>query len=488
MQKPTRVLAYARVSSNAQEERGTSLDAQQEEFARFCSANGYPAPIVYVEVEGGGAEKLEKRLEMARLLRDVREGDLVLCTKQDRWSRHTLFYLQSTERILAAGARFFSIGERFDPSTPEGKWAASIMASTAELEHARIKERTVGNRRRLRAMGNFVEGDVPFGYKADRKARSLVKDPEREHIVHEMFARCVAGESLREISDALREKFPGVGGLDHAAIARKIRSRTMLGEMRPRASKNEPAKPGEQWIKRWPPLVDPSTWRRAQLALERRKMSGRPNSATARNVNFLLRGIVRCGVCGATLAAHDPGPKASVKHGGWYLCRNRTESRREGTPKCTGPIARYREIDERASELAVEHLNRLIHLLASPTKGAPKSDMALTFEARKTRLVRLQKNVVDAIAEGVIARNEAKEKLEDIGQRLDRLERERAVHEQAQADASHAFGPEHLTALRAIAKSWGGMTVEEKREVLRMHLSKATIDGAGKLSLKWKKG
>ena len=103
---PRRVLAYVRVSGAEQGRTGTSLDAQREEIAMHCAASGYPEPTVFVEVESAGAEKLERRSELRSLLGSVTSGDLVVVAKQDRWSRDTLFYLQSTRDLVAKGARF----------------------------------------------------------------------------------------------------------------------------------------------------------------------------------------------------------------------------------------------------------------------------------------------------------------------------------------------------------------------------------------------
>ena len=40
--RPARVLAYARVSSEGQATHGTSLDGQRAELARYAAAHGLP--------------------------------------------------------------------------------------------------------------------------------------------------------------------------------------------------------------------------------------------------------------------------------------------------------------------------------------------------------------------------------------------------------------------------------------------------------------
>src|SRR5687768_4147960 len=98
-----RVLAYCRVSSVGQEEHGVSLDVQRAELEKYCTGAGLPAPWFYVEVESAGEERIDHRTELARLMREVGPGVLVLVTRQDRWSRDTLQFLQSCRAIVAAG-------------------------------------------------------------------------------------------------------------------------------------------------------------------------------------------------------------------------------------------------------------------------------------------------------------------------------------------------------------------------------------------------
>jgi DNA invertase Pin-like site-specific DNA recombinase len=92
-----RCLAYARVSSAKQDSHGTSLPDQEERFRAYCAANKLPAPIIYTEVESASSEKIERRTELARLLRDAQPGDVVLALYVDRWSRD-LPYGVSTRR------------------------------------------------------------------------------------------------------------------------------------------------------------------------------------------------------------------------------------------------------------------------------------------------------------------------------------------------------------------------------------------------------
>jgi DNA invertase Pin-like site-specific DNA recombinase len=78
------------------------------------------------------------------------------------------------------------------------------------MERARIRERTHGQKVRLRAQGKFLEGLPPFGYvrakgrDASDKPRQLIIDPQKAPIIFEMFDRCIRGDSVDDIVRHLR--------------------------------------------------------------------------------------------------------------------------------------------------------------------------------------------------------------------------------------------------------------------------------------------
>jgi DNA invertase Pin-like site-specific DNA recombinase len=484
---PRRVLAYARVSGQAQGTHGTSLEGQDEDARRLCRERGYPAPLIFVEVEGGGAEKDEKRTEQLRLMASIQPGDLVLCSKQDRWSRSTLHFLASTAAIIDKGARFFSIAERFDPSTAEGKFASTIMAAVAEQEHARIKDRTVGTRQRLRAAGDHVEGLPPMGYAVER--RRLVIELQGAAVVRRLFALVIEGHSLREASVIILREYPGTVGMDSAGIARRLKDRRYLGESNTIGAKR--GGPRGTWNATHEAIVDRATWTAAERAVASRRMGGRPASGESRNVDFLLRGVVRCGSCGTLMSAHDPGPTVSVTHGGYYQCPHR---RLTGPvdKRCDGPRARYRDVDVQVGAAVLAHLETLTTDLAKPHRAIPVPK-AVDYDGERAKLLKRRERLIDAIAEGVIEHADAKTKLDVIANNIDEVDRKRAA---AEVPAPVVDRVQLLAHVDQIRKGWQGMTVAERREVVRMLTDRVSLlsieaprwtRGAWTLDVTWRK-
>jgi len=460
--KPARVLGYARVSSLDQATHGTSLDAQREEITRYAAANGYPEPLIFVEAESGGGSG-EARAEQVRLMAMVRAGDLVLVSKQDRWSRFALHFLKSADEIAAIGARFFSIAERFDPVTPEGRFAGTLMAAVAEQELARIRERTIGARRRLRAMGLWVEGPPPLGYRVVE--RKLVIDEPRAAVVRQIYSLAIAGHPTSAIEAWLSDEGHET---DRAAIARRLRDRRYLGDMPARGERqsNGQGAAGSAWIEgTHPPIVDRITWERAQRAVASRKLAGPPGSIGSRTAGFLLRGVCRCGVCDRPLTSRGAPPYSSSKHAGWYLCLR---------PGCVGiGSARSDRIDESAGAAALERVEGLASLLATPTRATPKS--APDFAAQRARLDARLARLVEAIANGVLSLDDARGRRAELEAERRAIGSREAEHGAATASLPAEVRRAALADVATIRRAWPALKPGERRRIIGVLAERATI-------------
>lgn len=440
--------AYCRVSGVGQAEDGTSLDEQEEVARRYCTERGLPEPVVYVEVESGSEAAQEKRVELARLMAAVLPGDVVLVAKVDRWSRDIVWGVGSVRGLVRRGVRWISITEAIDAATTEGDNALAFMALIADMERKRIKERTVGARRRLRAMGFHVEGHAPLGFVvADRK---LVIDPERAPVVRRIYELAIEGLSTREISATVATEHPGIPGMDHAAVARRLRDRRYLGEScdRGRRGNSKGGAPDGKWRVTHDPIVDRATWEAAQRALDVRRMGGRPLTGEARTASFMLRGMAHCASCGHVLRAQTSQDR--IAHAGWYVCAHRC-----------GVSARQDHADAEVERLVLARLDTLARTLAKPAKvTAPRKDPR---DAERARLVRRLANLTEAIADGTITRETARTKLEEAETAIATIDASRAIPEPVVTPDDRAA---LLAQAEGIRRAWGGMLLEERREAL----------------------
>jgi DNA invertase Pin-like site-specific DNA recombinase len=112
------------------------------------------------------------RPELARMLDQLREGDVVTVWKLDRLARSTRNLLEIVESIRNASARFQSISEPWaDTTTHAGKMIMTIFAGIAEFERDLIRERTGAGRADARKRG--VRFGRPKKMNADQQKLAL---------------------------------------------------------------------------------------------------------------------------------------------------------------------------------------------------------------------------------------------------------------------------------------------------------------------------
>ena len=120
-------VAYIRVSSVPQNE------ARQREMLQCYDIDKW-----FVEKVSGRSMKRQKLQEM---LEYIREDDTVYVSEFARLGRSTLDLLTIVRQIESIGAKFVSVKEQFDTSTPAGKLQMTMLSAIAEFECAMIRER-----------------------------------------------------------------------------------------------------------------------------------------------------------------------------------------------------------------------------------------------------------------------------------------------------------------------------------------------------------
>jgi DNA invertase Pin-like site-specific DNA recombinase len=165
------IYGYARVSMD-----GQTLDAQ------VAQLKGAGAEKVFREkVSGARAD----RPELARLMRALSPGDVVLVTRLDRLARSTRDLLNTLAAIADKQAGFRSLNDTWaDTTTPHRRLMLTVLGGLAEFEREMIRARTGEGRQRAK----------------DRGVRLGRKPKLTAHQKREALARRNAGEPLAEIA------------------------------------------------------------------------------------------------------------------------------------------------------------------------------------------------------------------------------------------------------------------------------------------------
>jgi DNA invertase Pin-like site-specific DNA recombinase len=178
------IFGYARVSTD-----GQTLAAQDAALhAAGCAK-------VYGEKQSGAKTD---RPELAKLLKRLEPGNVLMVTRLDRLARSTRDLLNILHQLGERGVGFKSLADAWaDTTTPHGRLLVTMLAGIAEFERELIKARTGEGRKRAQARG------VRFG-----RPPALTPHQRREAL-----QRLAAGETQTDIARSYNVSHVTIGRL-----------------------------------------------------------------------------------------------------------------------------------------------------------------------------------------------------------------------------------------------------------------------------------
>ena len=181
------IYGYARVSTD-----GQTLAAQDAQLHAAGCAKVYSEKVSGAQTD---------RAELAKLLKRLDEGDVLVVTRLDRLARSTRDLLNILDTVAKAGAGFRSLADAWaDTTTPHGRLMLTVLGGLAEFERELIRARTGEGRKRARARG------VKFGRPPKLNA----------HQRKEAIARMRNGETQADIARTYGVDATTIGRLDCA--------------------------------------------------------------------------------------------------------------------------------------------------------------------------------------------------------------------------------------------------------------------------------
>jgi DNA invertase Pin-like site-specific DNA recombinase len=161
------MIGYARVSTS-----GQTVSMQREQLqAAGCTA-------IFGETASGASGH---RVELARAMAALGEGDVLVVTRLDRLARSTRDLLEIVASIEARGARLRSLAEAWaDTATPAGRLMLTVLGGLAEFERSLIRERTAEGRARAMKAGRRF-GRPPLLTPPQREEAVRLAGEERSH-------------------------------------------------------------------------------------------------------------------------------------------------------------------------------------------------------------------------------------------------------------------------------------------------------------------
>lgn len=302
--------AYIRVSTDDQEEY--SPDSQVRLIREYARKNGYLLPEEYVfQDDGISAATARKRPAFNRMIALAKEKerpfDAILVLMFSRFARNREESVLYKGLLRKQGISVISVKE---PAVdgPFGTLIESIIEWFDEYYlinlSAEVKRGMSEKFLRGEAMGT-----APFGYRIDSANKTFTVDPERAEIVCDVFRSYADGAGLRDIAVQL-----GDAGIttrrgnrpDSRFVEYMLRNPVYIGKIRwtpghkTRYSRVHIADGVEVVDGKHPPIVSMDLWEAVQRRMDQRKAAyGRYQRQSP--AAWMMRGLVRCSACGATL-------------------------------------------------------------------------------------------------------------------------------------------------------------------------------------------
>lgn len=471
---------YSRVSTEGQEQDGSSLETQERACRAFAAERGYvvAATHIYREVETG--KYLWERPKLTALREAMATGaiQVAIVYDPDRLSRrqiHLGVLLDEAERFRA---RWEFVRGDVDRS-PVGVFMLSARAFAAELEREQIRERTTRAMRERVRRGLPASGAAPYGYQWNDDKTGWRPVAAEAAVVRQVFARLLGGVSVHQLVTDLQGIPTRRGGLWRVstlllmlhnpayagrAVANRWAPTEKRGVMRER--------PSEEWIDLpaglAPALVTPADWAAAQRQLTiNRDRAARNNPQPDL---YLLRGFVYCGACGGRLQALRWGRGPLESRTRAYCCQ-----RNQGPTRIHCEAAariQAQELDEPVWRAVARYLRDPLAFKAVEGPGGRSNARAqiAALDAAIQRQTATIDNLIDMAASAEAAlRPRFDARLHAASERLAALEAERAELAASAFDetARQRARQQAQAALKSFSALLNGpLSVPEKRRIL----------------------
>lgn len=314
-----RYILYARKSTESDEKQALSIESQVKEMLNIADRDGLE--VVDIRRESHSAKESGQRPVFKELLEDVRRGRYtgILTWAPDRLSRNagdlgSVVDLMDENKLI----EIRTYGQHFKNS-PNEKFLLMILCSQAKLENDN-KSINVKRGLRTRCEMGLRPGPAVFGYlnekHADKKCQVVI-DPERSHIVKQMFEK-VAYEkwSGRKIFHWLKFELNlktrnGNKGLTLGNIYLLLQNPFYYGVF------EYPTKSGNFYTGKHEPLITKELFDQVQLQIKSQALR------TQEPKEFAFTKMISCGLCDSGICADEKFKKlkdGSVNRHVYYGC------------------------------------------------------------------------------------------------------------------------------------------------------------------------
>jgi site-specific DNA recombinase len=483
-------VGYLRVSTDRQAEEGFGLEIQREHIERYCNQTGLTNLALFVDdgysgkdLNRPGIKKFLSMLEQYRNGKSKIGFSKFIIHRIDRLSRTLHKAVEFTNEYLIPSddvkkkmkytredIDFICINENivFEKNNPTSIFIFQMFATLAELDRNQIVSK-LKRGREFRASKGLWNGsgsdNCPYGYiyNKDLNQGELIIDEPKADIVRKVFAEYIENH-LAPAAIALKYGFKG------ERIVIQILERKLYAGF---ITYN-----GKEYLGKHLPIISLETWEKAQDEKKKRSIHrGDPH--------YMLTGLLYCGCCGSRLR-YQKGRNANETR---VLCYSRQPSKPHlvKDSNCDLPTFFAKDVEDAI-------IKQLFSYKIKFDTTKKKSNVDNILDNLKKQLVILE-NKYDYYSrlvmeneinpqKGESAKKRDRAQLDKINQDLFNLEAQIKEEESKQLVTKQVKKAEDT--LANLESTWKYMSAEQKRNVCRELIERATIYKDNRIELKLK--
>lgn len=204
LQRKRRVAAYARVSTDSDEQL-SSYETQVDFYTRHIKSNPEWEFVAVYTDEGVTGTNTKKREGFNRMVEDALAGkiDLILTKSISRFARNTVDTLTTIRRLKEKGIEVYFEKENIYTLDAKGEVMITIMSSLAQEESRSISENVTWGKRKSMEDGKFSLAYSRFlGYEKGPDGLPQIVEEEAK-VIRKIYSLFLEGRTVRFIADQL---------------------------------------------------------------------------------------------------------------------------------------------------------------------------------------------------------------------------------------------------------------------------------------------
>jgi site-specific DNA recombinase len=501
-----RAAIYARVSTPSQTEAGT-IEQQLARLREYVDEQGWVLDPDHVYCDDGysGANLNRPGLDQLRDRAAFNEFDIVVILTPDRLTRNFVHQMIMMEELQQRQIAIQFV-DRPMSDDPHDRLLLQIRGAVAEYERTLIADRMRrGRLMKYKAGQRLPWSRVPYGYHTDPACpcdpEGVQLDEVEALMVRQIFAWYLEpGATIYRVAKRLTDlgvptplgkdrwwtstvrgilKNSAYRGLAYANRERTVTPKQRQSALRPVGPRGKTTvlRPEEEWIPiEVPAIVTPEIFEQVQAKLAQNQRMASRNNKTHQ---YLLRGLVSCGLC--RLSSHA---RANGKYW-YYICNGRTDALRFAVEeRCTSRHIPAHKLDDLVWQDLCNMLTRpeLIAHALERAHGGHWLPQELTARLQglvkaEQHLARQKQRLLEAYLAEVISLEELERKRNHLDQKEEAI---RLQHTQLKATTAERLQLSQIAAsTEAFCTQIGPVldqaTFEQKRQLVELLIDRVVV-------------